>query len=262
MNTTLVTALYDIGRSDWGPLFTRPMETYLRYLENILSLDTNIVIFIDSTYYDYILKIRSRIDPDLTKTRIILKTFEELDTYKQFYYKTKEVMNSDFFKNHLIEPHVPEALYPKYNIINFNKVSFIEEVIDKNYFNSDYFMWIDAGFWHENFPKEYLNNIYPNEEKIKVLDDNKVHFLSLCKDEDVVLSSCFDPRVSIAGSMFAGKAEPLLKFKKLCYFVIEQFLNKGAINDDQTIYAFAYKKNKELFNLKQGNWFDNFKFYI
>jgi len=260
MSTTLVTALYDIGRSAWNPTFKRPNDQYLRYLSNILSLDSNIVIYVQQKNYENVLNLRKLKDPDLKKTKIVVTRFSELECFQKFYDKTRNVMNSDAFKSRLIESHTPESKYPEYNIINFNKVSFLEQEIKYNTFNSDYFMWIDAGFYHDKFPSEYLNITYPNPEKIKVLDDNKVHFLSM--DSQIELDSYFSPKVTIAGSMFAGKAEPLLKLKDLCYSVIEDFLNDNAMNDDQTVYAFAYKKNKELFNLTQGTWFDNFKLYV
>lgn len=43
---TLVTALLDIGRGDWWE-YRRPMESYYFYLENVLRLKVNLVIFVD-----------------------------------------------------------------------------------------------------------------------------------------------------------------------------------------------------------------------
>lgn len=260
MNTTLVTALYDIGRGKWNNIFQRSHEEYLGYFKNILSLDSNLIIFIDEKDLHTVEVFRSKIDPFFEKTKIITKRFVDLEAFQRFYEKSKKVMQSDYFLKNRYESHTPEMNYPEYNIINFNKVSFLEESIKNNWFGSNYFIWIDAGFYHKNFPQDYLFKIYPDTEKIKVLDDNKVHFLTL--SDQIHLSSYLDPRVSITGSMFAGKPKPLLEFKKLCFDTIEEFLNADAINDDQTIYAFAHQKNSSLFNLTQGDWFHNFYYYI
>ena len=48
----------------------------------------------------------------------------------------------------------------------------------------------------------------------------------------------------------------------MCFYVIDNFLNNKTINDDQTVYAYAYKENKNLFNLTKGNWFDNIYYYV
>lgn len=260
MNTTLVTALYDIGRGKWGNVFKRTHEEYLEYFQNILSLDSNLIVFIDEKDLNAVELFRSKIDPYFEKTRIITKSFVELEAFQKFYTRCKEVMQSDFFLKNRHESHTPEMNFPEYNIINFNKLSFLEESIKYNWFGSNYFIWIDAGFYHHKFPKEYQFKKYPDTEKIKILDDNKVHFLTL--SEQIHLSSYFDPRVSITGSMFAGKGKPLLDLKQLCFNTIKEFLNADAINDDQTVYAFAHQKNPSLFNLKLGDWFQNFYYYI
>lgn len=260
MNTTLVTGLYDIGRGNWNNVFRRSHSEYLEYFKNILSLDSNLIVFIDEKDLNTVQIFRAKVDPFFEKTKIITKSFTELETFQKFYTKCKDVMQSDIFFKNRYETHTPEMNFPEYNIINFNKVSFLEESIKNNWFGSSYFIWIDAGFYHHKFPKDYHFKQYPDKEKIKVLDDNKVHFLTL--SDQIELSSFLDPRVSITGSMFAGKGKPLLDLKNLCFDTIEEFLNADAINDDQTVYAFAYQKNPSLFNLTQGDWFQNFYYYI
>ena len=258
--TTIVTALYDIGRRQWNNQFKRTHEEYLTYFNNILSFDSKMVIYIDEKDIEHVISFRKKIDPDLNKTVINIKKFTELEAYKRFYLKCKEVMNSSVFLQNRPESHTPEMNSPEYNIINFNKVSFLEESILNNKFNSEYFMWIDAGFYHHKFPKQYCFTKYPNPNKIKILDDEKIHFLSL--SNEIELSSYLDPRVSIAGSMFAAKKNSLLDFKKLCFETIQDFLNVEVINDDQAIYSYVYKKNPKLFNFYSGNWFENFYEFV
>ena len=260
MNTTIVTSLYDIGRGSWNNIFQRSYQEYFKYFKNVLLLDCNMVIYIDEKDFDTVKLLRSEVDPSFQKTKFIINSFSNLEAFQKFYLKSKNVMDSLDFLKKRNEHHTPEMLYPEYNIINFNKVSFVEQTIKENPFSSDYFIWMDAGFYHNRFPKEYCLKQYPDSEKIKILDDNKVHFLTL--SDQITLSSYLDPRVSITGSMFAGKAQPLIELKKLCFEVIEEFLNAKAINDDQTIYAFAYQKNSNLFNLMRGDWFQNFYSFV
>lgn len=262
MSTTIITALYDIGRGSWPPPFNRSVDSYLGYFKNVLSMDANFVIFVEENMKETILKIRREFDPFLFKTKIYCKPLKELEVFQKYYKRTQDVMTSSFFLNNRKESHTPESFSPEYNLINFNKISFVEEVVLNNPFGTDYFMWMDAGFSHGKFPCEIRDLTYPNPEKIKLLDDDKIHFLSLCGEHEMELDSYFSPRVTLAGSMFAGKAKSLLKFKQVCFSVIEEFLDHGAMNDDQTIYAFAYMRNKNLFNLYRDNWFGNFKIFV
>lgn len=262
MNTTIVTALYDIGRGNWPPPFTRSIDSYIEYFKKILSLDANFVIYVDESMKESLLKHRREFDPFLFKTHFICRPLLELETFQKFYTKTKEVMKSNFFLQNRREFHTPESWCPEYNLINFNKVSFVEETVLNNPFGTDYFMWLDAGFSSGNLPINPQNYKYPNPEKIRILDDEKVHFLSFCQPHEVCLDSYFSTRVAIAGSMFAGKATPMLRLKDLSFKVIEEFLDQNAMNDDQTIYSYVYQKDKDLFNLYIDNWFGNFKLFI
>ena len=49
-----------------------------------------------------------------------------------------------------------------YNIIQYSKFGWLEKVADKNYFNSEYFLWVDAGL-SRFFYDINLNNPYPGE---------------------------------------------------------------------------------------------------
>ncbi|KAK5971296.1 hypothetical protein GCK32_018003, partial [Trichostrongylus colubriformis] len=54
---TIVTALMDIGRGDWDR-YRRPLEQYHLFMENLLSLQNNMVIFTDESSYGFIHKYR------------------------------------------------------------------------------------------------------------------------------------------------------------------------------------------------------------
>ena len=77
MDTTIVTALYDIGRDGWKQPFNRSYSDYFQYFNNILSLNCNLVVYIDEKDLNIVQNLRSYIDSDLNKTKIILKSFKE-----------------------------------------------------------------------------------------------------------------------------------------------------------------------------------------
>lgn len=54
---TIVTALVDIGRGDWWE-YRRPLEKYHEFMENLLSLRNNMVIFVDQSSHDFVHKYR------------------------------------------------------------------------------------------------------------------------------------------------------------------------------------------------------------
>jgi len=261
MSTTLVTSLYDIGRDKWQH-WNRTKELYLKYLDNVLSLQANIVIFVDEEDVETIKNIRSKYDNNLNYTKIISRKFVDMECYKRFFEKTKEVMLTEKFISKIVQKDTPEMNYPEYNIVNFNKLFLVEEVVDLNPFNSEYFMWIDAGFYHHLFPQKYIGKAFPNTEKVKKLEDNKFHILSLVPEQYIRINSYMDPTVTITGSWFAGKKEPIKKIKELFVNVVQEFLDSSATNDDQAIFAGCYMHRPDLFSIEVGDWFKSLDYYI
>ena len=261
MKTTVVTSLYDIGRTNWKH-WNRTQDLYLKYMENILSLQTNFVIFVDESDYAKVKDIRQKYDVDLKQTKIITRKFIDMECYKLFFEKTKNVMLSEKFISKVRQKDTPEMNFPEYNIVNFNKIFLINEVIQSNPFDSEYFMWLDAGFYHHLFPDKFLGKVFPDTEKIKKLDDNKFHILSLVPPSYIKLDSYMDPTVTITGSWFAGKKEPMKEMKTLFTKVVTEFLDSGAANDDQAIFAGCYMYNPDLFSIEVGDWFKSLDYYI
>ncbi|KAJ1350096.1 hypothetical protein KIN20_005812 [Parelaphostrongylus tenuis] len=73
---TIVTALIDIGRGEWDR-YRRPLEQYHIFMENLLSLQNNMVIFTDKASYDFIRKYRKNMG-ELHRTKIHLITLGDL----------------------------------------------------------------------------------------------------------------------------------------------------------------------------------------
>ena len=71
-----------------------------------------------------------------------------------------------------------------------------------------------------------------------------------------------DPNVTITGSWFAGKKEPMKEMKTLFTKVVTEFLDSGAANDDQAIFAGCYMYNPDLFSIEVGDWFKSLDYYI
>lgn len=55
METTIVTAFYDIGRSHWeSPMFRRSVDDYIFAFFNLLKFDYPVIAFVDHRHYERI----------------------------------------------------------------------------------------------------------------------------------------------------------------------------------------------------------------
>lgn len=254
-NVTFSTAYYDIGRGNWKDC-TRSSDIYFDYFKNVKNINCNLVIYCEETNYKKIKEITQNRD----NLKIICTPFDKLDFYIKFFEKTKNLMLSDNYLNNIRykspTPHVPEYIYPEYNIINFNKISFVKESIQ--YFDSKYNGWIDFGFGHN---KDYVKYEFDKNYASRVTEDSKIFMrcFKIPKQHQLfnLHEYCHnDP--SIQGSCFLGTKKSIDRFYSLMETTISTSLNIGCIDDDQTQYAMAYLLEPNTFNLQHGNWFTHF----
>ena len=138
----IVMALYDIGRDNWKN-FNLSYNTYLWWMKNTLSLDTDFVIYTEEKFSEKIREMREEFDPTFQKTKLIVKPIEELEYYVEYNDRLTQLMFSDEFKEKA-HHNVPEMTQPLYNIIMFNKLSFLKDSKDNGYFDGDLFIWADG----------------------------------------------------------------------------------------------------------------------
>ena len=147
---TVVTAYYQI-KSKYS------VEKYDTWMKNFLKIPFNLVVYTDNQSAPKIQKDRG----DLP-IKMVIKDFNQLYHYK-FYDKYQKMYADD-----VNQKHSPE-LY----IVWADKVKFVNDAIEKNYYNSDFFVWCDIGTMR--FP-EYQN---PNFPQTKYMLHNKVSFAIL-----------------------------------------------------------------------------------
>ena len=125
------------------------------------------------------------------------------------------------------------------------KTKFLERAINGNYFNSEYFLWLDAGYFREKNISKYLNN-WPSIKKSKL--DPRVILIQIRKIEieeyeklinfDNNTHQQFQNNFSIAGNAFGGRVDYLIKLIKYYEEVFKLFMEKGQfIGSDQNFYS-------------------------
>jgi hypothetical protein len=132
-------------------------ETYLKWFENTLSFNCPYVFFGDKNSIEIIKKFRK----DLPTYYVELE-IKDFYTYK--FYDT--IITND--------THCPSK---ELRIIWLEKIFLVKKAIDINPFNSEFFMWMDAGICTHR-DKKPSNKPFPSPEKIKYLPPNKFIFSS------------------------------------------------------------------------------------
>jgi len=250
MPVTLVTALYNVKRDVDGD--GRTFKEYLSWFKETLKIKSPMVVYVDKSLEDFVKENRKNLP-----TKVITQSLEEIPYY---FLKNniEEILNDEKFLSKIGSPQRVECKMSLYNVVIYSKFKWIKEVIEKNYFQSDYFMWIDAGlsrFFHQHDVN--TNYQYPSENAIETLLEHKDSVLiqtSMSYYPDLVnVKQCdesyfWDARTWIMAGLWGGGAKILNKFCDLIDNILqEKMLKNGVINNEQNAMAYAYKNNEDMF---------------
>lgn len=256
-NPVIVTALFDIGRDQWDK-FTMSYNTYLWWLRNTLSLDSNIVIYTEKKFINDIKNLRREFDPDFKKTIIEIIELEDLECYKRYFNSLQDLMQSNQFKEKVSFPDVPEMSKPLYNIIMFNKIFFLQDTINKRYFDNDVVIWADAGGLREDV-STYSFKKFPNPNTLNWFQDKITFFSHNSKFEitDKEFYSLSQIR-NIQGTCFMVPSSRINELSDLVIETIDESISAGYIGSDEKIFDICYTKNPSLFSLIVCGWREYF----
>lgn len=260
MHITIVTALYNIQRDsfkEWG----RDWNIYLNWFKNCLSLKCRMIIFVEEDMKSFVEENRKKSDPNLDETFIKICKLEDSPYYR---YKDKmlEVMQSPQFKDGLKWKDVPEYNYPLYNIVTYSKLFFMREASKINPFQSDYFLWVDAGCMHNNFPPHYYGSEFPNTNKLTRLTQDKIYITcrSTPQSSDLNLNTFLKSHTNrFAAFVIGSNVENINFMDDFLHAFLRDILNNNLIDCEQSALAICYLKNPEKFNLFSGEWYDGFR---
>ncbi|AYV85787.1 MAG: hypothetical protein Satyrvirus41_2 [Satyrvirus sp.] len=240
-NKTIVTAFFDIGRDKWNR-HVRTLSEYLNDAVKNLSLDENMVIFIEEPLANFVKEHRKDFP---NKTHIIVIKKENLPKY-YLRNKIKEIMDSPEFKKDLADPTIPEMWNPDYVLIMWSKTDLIEKAIDLDPFRSTHFCWLDFGM------RDYSQTI-----KFPKIFNDKIKFLcrSMPEESDLDrIKMCKSHINRFAGTFFTGRKDYMLDFIKEVDKEIERCIKLNVVDNDQTIFSNVFLQNKNKFDLYFGDW--------
>lgn len=258
---TIVTAFFDIGRSEWTPdkglphYLHRTTKTYLERFSHMAKLDNPMVVFTSKEFAKEIQFLRQNKPTDIL-------TVDFHGSFEKLRNEIKRVQSSAEYQSKINPMQVknPEYWSADYVLVNMLKASFVNQAIKSDLIYTDLAAWLDFGYCREESTLNGVQNWqYP-------FDKNKIHFFNLkdWKEGTYIEEVIFNNDVHITGPcIVAGKdAWPVLE--ALVHHNLDELLKNNLIDDDQTLLLMSYLQKPELFELHKVNandWFIVFKEY-
>ena len=234
---TIVTGLWDINRPG------RSFDHYIQHFNNFLDIDANLFIYIPREYEHLVWNKRKT-------ENTFVKTYELDDVknlYSPFWDRTQQIRTNPDWYNLTGEggwlKDSPQASNEWYNPIVQSKMFMLHDVTIWNPFDSEYFIWLDAGITNTVYEKFFTEN--------KVLDKITPHlnpFLFLSypyeatdeihgfKFEDIN-RYCEDTAKWVCrGGLFGGTKQAIHEANGLYYSILDRSLSEGLMGTEESIF--------------------------
>jgi len=241
MTSTIITALYDIGRDKNGD--GRTIDQYLNWFAKTLQLNVPMVVYTEEKFKDFVYKNKKN------NLKIIVKPLSEIPYYK-YTDKISSILKNTEYKSKIIDPSRVECNLPLYNIIQYSKFDWIVEAIKEKYFDTEYYFWMDAGC-SRFFQDVDISNPWPSNYNLLAKDkfniqgnSNTLHYNIPDTEKYILDSNCI-----LVGTLFGGSKDVCVDIAKKIKSQFELYLNINIVNNEQIILGYLFKKNPELFNV-------------
>ena len=234
-NLTIVTGLWNIGRDG------RPFTHYLQHFNHFLDIDANLFLYVPKELEEMVWAKRS-------KENTYVKVYELEDIknmYRPFWDKTQDLRTKpEWFNQAGWLPQSPQASLEWYNPIVQSKMFLLNDVTIWNPFDTEYFMWLDAGITNTVYEKYFTDNkaldkilpylesflflSYPYEANTEIhgFDFNAMNRYTGKKVEYVC-----------RGGLFGGKKEVINQANGLYYSLLDKSLSEGYMGTEESIFT-------------------------
>jgi hypothetical protein len=245
---TVVTGLWNIGRPG------RDFSHYIEHFNNFLDIPVNMFIYIPAEYEHLVWKKRSK-----QNTFVKIMELEDVkNLYKPFWDRTQNIRtNPDWFNQTGEQGWLvgsPQAHLEWYNPIVQSKMFMLSDSSIWNPFDSEYFIWLDAGITNTVYDKfltennvldkinQHLDSFlflsYPYETTTEIHGFDK-------KEMDRISDS--DVKYVCRGGLFGGRKEVIREVNGDYYKLLDDTLNRGLMGTEESIFTLMSYINPSVY---------------
>lgn len=255
-NFTLVTGLWNIKREELTEGFGRSFDHYLDNFEHLLGLEFNMCVYVPKELTTFVRSRRSSVN-----TKIIPYELEDFKNRFDFFEDVQKIrQREDWYSRASWLTDSPQAKLEYYNPVVMSKFFFLNDCSIHNFFNTEYFFWIDAGLTN-TVGIESLRNLTKIEDYMKKIND-KFLFLSFPYESSSEVhgfeSEGFAKFCGVEkstyvcrGGFFGGHRTQVQKLNGSYYGIAGDCFADGYMGTEENFFTImSYRNPKEIFRFE------------
>ncbi len=237
-NLTVVTGLWNIGRED------RNFQQYIDNFKKFLTIPVKMFIYVPKELEYLVWEVRDRVD-----THVRLFELNDVKTlYAPFWEQTQNIRTNEKWQNQTGEhgwlKNSPQAKLEWYNPIVQSKMFMLHDAKVMNLFNTDYFLWLDAGITNTVYEKYFTDNrcldkIIPHLDTFLFLSypyeaNTEIHGFDYS-----AMNRYAKQKVEYVcrGGLFGGHKDIISRANESYYHLLSQTLNEGLMGTEESIFT-------------------------
>ncbi len=247
---TLVTGIWDIGRSGLTEGWSRPYQHYLDKFEKLLEVDCNLIIFGDKELEEFVYSRR-----DTSNTQFINRDLSWFTNSEFFEMIQKIRTNPDWYNQVGWLKESTQARLENYNPLVMSKVYLLHDAKIMDKFNSEYLFWIDGGLTNTVHP-----GYFTHDKVLDKLDKYISKFSFVCFPYDAnteihgfeynKLNELAGAKVNkvARGGFFGGPKDSISEINAIYYGLMKSTLAQGYMGTEESIFSIMSYKHSDLVN--------------
>jgi hypothetical protein len=247
---TLVTGIWDIGRSGLTEGWSRPYQHYLDKFEKLLEVDCNLIIFGDKELEEFVYSRR-----DTSNTQFINRDLSWFTNSEFFEMIQKIRTNPDWYNQVGWLKESTQARLENYNPLVMSKVYLLHDAKIMDKFNSEYLFWIDGGLTNTVHP-----GYFTHDKVLDKLDKYISKFSFVCFPYDAnteihgfeynKLNELAGAKVNkvARGGFFGGPKDSISEINAIYYGLMKSTLAHGYMGTEESIFSIMSYKHSDLIN--------------
>lgn len=273
MSSTLVTGIWDLGRSEASDGWSRKFEHYTNNLRKLLSelRDENFIVFISPEHEHIVWEVR-----DKSNTVVYHHEVEQFSGgFFPFFEQVQSIRNNPQWYNQVgwLKDSTQGSL-EWYNPMVMSKMFLLHNAKIYNPFNTEYMWWIDGGITNTVHPGYFSHDkVLPKIEHItdKFLficfpyeTNTEIHGFEINAMEQFANHQKVD-RVA-RGGFFGGHIDYIPQANEIYYGLLRDTINSGYMGTEESIFTLMTYLHPDIFHFEMinsngliGTFFENVK---
>lgn len=255
-NTTLVTGIWDLGRSELGEGWSRSFDHYIEAFKKLLSAtkEHNLAVFIDKKHESVVWDVRNKSDKNIVIYNHPKENFNS--SFFPFYEDVQKIRNNpDWYNQVGWLKESTQAKMEWYNPMVMSKMFMLHNAKCFNPFDTDYYFWVDGGiantvhpgyFSHdkviekiEKFVRRFFFVCFPYETNSEIHGFDIEGMKKFANSEKV-------NRVA-RGGFFGGHKDEIPGANDLYYGLLRDSLSQGYMGTEESIFTLMTYLQPEVY---------------